>query len=155
MHLPTLDEPGALIGRLLGHEAAQVRAVKPDAGKSALDEPLDESESAILAGVAPLAGRTPRALRRFVGLYRLARLDGEAPRGALAFSLALKLGGTPAEQEAVARGLGSGPYGFELPADASKRLRDAFDAVSASGHSLGEGSLLAARRQATRYAFRA
>ncbi len=155
LHLSTLDEPGALVGRLLGRDGAPVASAKPDASKSALDEPLDEAESDLVAALAPLAGRTPRALRRFVGLYRLARLDGAAPRGALAFTLALKLGGTPAEREAVAQALGSGPSGFALAADASKRLRDSLDAVSASGQTLGEGSLLAAGRQAKRFVFQA
>ena len=152
LHLPTIDEPSALVERLLGRAVAPAASIKPDASTSSLDAPFDEDESDMVAAVAPLAGRTPRALRRFVGLYRLARLEGDAPRGALAFALALQLGGTPDEREAVAQGLGSGASGFDVPPGASRRLRDA---VSACGHALGEGSLQAAVRQAKRFAFRA
>ncbi len=150
LHLPALEEPGALVERLLGRAVAPAGPVKTDASTSSLDAPLDDDESAMVTAVAPLAGRTPRALRRFVGLYRLARLEGDAPRGALAFALALQLGGTPDERQAVAQGLGSGPSGFELPPDASRRLHDA---LSASGHPFGEAALAAAGRQAKRFAF--
>ena len=152
--LPALDVPGALVERVLGRGPAPVAPAKPDASRSVLDEPLDVAEGEMVAAVAPLAGQTPRALRRFVELYRLARLDGDVPRGALAFDLALHLGGTREEQDAVARGLDSGPNGFDLPDGASPRLRAARDAVRASGHTLGKESLHAAGRLVRCFGFR-
>jgi hypothetical protein len=67
---------------------------------------LTEPELAILSALAPLAGGTPRAVKRFVNLYRLARADrqgdalraflgqvGDAPEFAfLAFAMAWKCG---------------------------------------------------------------
>ena len=155
VRIAALEEPGALVAGLLGRGAVPGNLAKPNATASVFDQPLDPEEGEMLAGVAPLAGMTPRALRRFVGLYRLARLDGDAPRGALAFALALALGGTPEESEAVAQVLASSLGDFALPAEASMRLRAAHGAAKAYLPGLGEGSMAAAARQARRFAFRA
>ena len=153
IYVAATEQPGALVAGLLGRAVDTKGPAKPNAAASSLDEPLDPAEGDMLVGVAPLAGNTPRALRRFVNLYRLARADGDAPRGALAFALALDLGGTRIEEEAVARAIGAGPAGFELPTGSSARLLAARDAANAFGHPLGEGSMAAARRQARRFAF--
>jgi len=55
----------------------------------------------LLAGLAPLAGSSARALKRFVNLYRLARVQNQPHKGALAFLLALDAGGTQSEIAAV------------------------------------------------------
>jgi len=49
----------------------------------------------------PLAGSSARALKRFVNLYRLARVQNQPHKGALAFLLALDAGGTRSEIAAV------------------------------------------------------
>jgi hypothetical protein len=51
--------------------------------------------------LAPLAGSSARALKRFVNLYRLARVQNQPHKGALAFLLALDAGGTQSEIVAV------------------------------------------------------
>ncbi|MGS0740164.1 hypothetical protein ACVBEG_27495 [Pseudomonas sp. GG8] len=42
----------------------------------ALDQPLSAAETQLLADLAPLAGSSARALKRFVNLYRLVRAAG-------------------------------------------------------------------------------
>jgi len=63
----------------------------------ALDEPLTAEEINTLTSLANLAGDLPRAAKRWINLYRLARTNKEVPRGALAFMLALDAGGTDGE----------------------------------------------------------
>ena len=150
VRIPAPEEPGALVARLLGRADGAAPATMLDAKASALDAPFDEAETDMLSGVAPLAGQTPRALRRFVGLYRLARLDGDAPHGALAFALALRLGGTRAERDAAAQSFGSGA---DLPAGASPRMRAARDKAAAYGEPLRPGTMAMAERQASRFSF--
>ncbi|MGO9675597.1 MAG: hypothetical protein ACLPSF_15755 [Methylocella sp.] len=85
-------------------DAAKTPTALPDAKQSALDEPLSEAETRLLAALAPLAGPSARAVKRFVNLYRLLRTqwrDRPEQRGALAFMLALDAGGSPAEIAAV------------------------------------------------------
>ena len=56
--------------------------------------PLDEAEAGWLRTASPLIGPRPRALKRFYNAYRLARLS-DAPRGALALSLAALMAPDP------------------------------------------------------------
>ena len=56
--------------------------------------PLDETEAGWLRSASPLIGPRPRALKRFYNAYRLARLS-DAPRGALALSLAALMAADP------------------------------------------------------------
>ena len=56
--------------------------------------PLDETEAGWLRTASPLIGPRPRALKRFYNAYRLARLS-DAPRGALALSLAALMAPEP------------------------------------------------------------
>jgi hypothetical protein len=58
-----------------------------EARQSALSEPLSSGEAAVLTAIAPLAASTPRAVKRFLNVYRLARV-GVANRAALALALA-------------------------------------------------------------------
>ena len=62
---------------------------------------MSAAEARLLAGLAPLAGSSARALKRFVNLYRLARAQNHVHKGAVAFMLALDAGGTQAEIAAV------------------------------------------------------
>ena len=99
------QDASAQIRDILGAAgAAKTPAPLPDAKESALDEPLTEAETQLLAALAPLAGPLARAVKRFINLYRLLRTqwrDRPENRGALAFMLALDAGGTPAEIAAV------------------------------------------------------
>lgn len=85
-------------------DASKPPATPPDATRSILDEPLTDEETRLLTALAPLAGPSARAVKRFVNLYRLLRgewRDRPLERVALAFMLALDAGGDPADVEAV------------------------------------------------------
>ena len=75
----------------------------PDAATSALDRPWSTAEVAVVEALAPRAGATPRAVKRFVNLYRIARADPQMRGGsakdlaALALALALQSAGSPAD----------------------------------------------------------
>jgi hypothetical protein len=121
----------------------------PDAKHSALDEPLTESETQLLATLAPLAGPSARAVKRFVNLYRLLRTqwrDRPEQRGALAFMLALDAGGNPAEIAAVQGALeaSGGDAAFD-PSQAGPRLASM---IAALGAAQGRPSIDALRRAA-------
>jgi hypothetical protein len=58
-----------------------------EARQSSLSEPISSGEAAVLTAIAPLAASTPRAVKRFLNVYRLARI-GVANRAALALALA-------------------------------------------------------------------
>ncbi len=88
---------------LLGAGAARV-ASPIDASRSALDKPFQPGEAELVAALAPLSGRTPRAVKRFVNIYRLARARSGDPAG-LALMLALDAGGTAGERAAMAAAL--------------------------------------------------
>ena len=74
-----------------------------DAGRSALDRPLLRFEIEALRGLSRFAGSTPRAIKRFVNTYRVARADPRLAKGtpaALAcLAWALALNGTSAGSE--------------------------------------------------------
>lgn len=117
-----------LVGQILGGE--KTIAPRPLA-LAGLDQPLSAAETRLLANLAPLAGRSARALKRFVNLYRLTRTEKTAVQGALAFMLALDAGGTPAEIAAVEASLShpAGPeWSLGLP-EPNARLAEAFAAV--------------------------
>jgi hypothetical protein len=150
IHVPfRLDAAGAgdyagfveqVIGRA-GAEAAAPAKVAPGQ-----DWAISPEESALLALLAPLAGGTPRAVKRFVNLYRIARAQAGAHKGALALFLALYGGGTADEIGTVRRALsGSEDH---LPLDLSAgtmRLAQASEAAQAAD---GLVTLAAARRAA-------
>ena len=83
------------------HDA--VRAAAVEVGHSALDRPLQSYEVALLKGLSPFVGTTPRAIKRFVNTYRVARTDpriAQAGPSALAcLAWALALDGTSAGSE--------------------------------------------------------
>jgi hypothetical protein len=96
----------ALVDQILGGPGGVERPVH-NASTSALDEPMSADEMRLLADLAPLAGSSARALKRFVNLYRVARAQNQFHKGALAFMLALDAGGTPAEIACVGDALSS------------------------------------------------
>jgi hypothetical protein len=92
-----------LVRTILGGQGALEPRVRnaATAALPALDQPVSAAETQLLADLAPLAGGSARALKRFVNLYRLTRAAGPNHQGALAFMLALDAGGTPSEIAAV------------------------------------------------------
>jgi KAP family P-loop domain len=100
----------------------------------ALDQPLSAAETQLLADLAPLAGSSVRALKRFVNLYRLVRAQDQDHKGALAFMLALDAGGTPSEIAAVNDALSNSEPDVDLDLhQCGARLVEALAAVRAQG----------------------
>lgn len=72
-----------------------------DASLSVLDRPWAERERAVVEAMAPVAGDTPRAVKRLVNLYSVARADPDLGQATdkdlavLAVGLALQCGGSP------------------------------------------------------------
>ncbi len=135
---------------LSGASRAAPRPV--DAGRSALDEPLDANEAGLIAALAPLAGATPRAVKRFVNIHRLARARG-GDLTALALMLALDGGGAAGELNAMGAAMDAEQPERELaihPGEA--RLAAALAAVNAArGKALTIGEAQAAWAAASDY----
>jgi hypothetical protein len=138
-----LSDYEALVTQVLGQVPAEARKPRVDPAHSLLDEPLSEREAGLLAALAPLAGASPRAVKRLINLYALARTESVAPKGLLALFLAVDLGGTWAERQAAAA-LGAGaPFEGEV----SPGLTQAISAVEAfEGHSAAPEAGRAAAR---------
>ena len=98
---PTRDANGmSAFARALLTNAPPSAPTSIDARASILEAPLQPVETALVSTLAPLAARSPRAAKRFVNLFRLAR--GRAPDGAaLAMMLALDAGATSLELSAM------------------------------------------------------
>src|SRR6185437_13067059 len=110
-----------LAARLLAPAAAP--PAPPATAPQALGAPLDEAELGYLNSASALIGPRPRALKRFYNAYRLARL-GEAPRGAVALSLAALMApdrGAGLALDAGGRGRATGGGG--RPRRPQRRLR--------------------------------
>jgi hypothetical protein len=147
---PEARDYAAIVSDLLGRGPAPSPAAPINATRSALDEPASDREAALLATLAPLAGTSPRAIKRFVNLYRLVRLGGDGPKGALALMLALDQGGTAQERQAVEEAMRGGDLSAPLePRDATPRLRGALDAVEALDGRLSKADVAAAAARAT------
>ena len=73
---------------------------KVDASRSVLDQAMPAGEADFIASLAPLAGSTPRAVKRFVNIYRLARARS-GDFASLALMLALDSGGAAGELAAM------------------------------------------------------
>ncbi|MDQ6868215.1 MAG: KAP family NTPase [Pseudomonadota bacterium] len=125
-----------LVRAVLGGQGAlepRVRNAETSA-LPALDQPLSAAETQLLADLAPLAGSSARALKRFVNLYRLVRAQDQDHKGALAFMLALDAGGTPSEIAAVKDTLSNSEPDVELDLhQCGARLVEALAAVRAQG----------------------
>ena len=85
--------------QLLG-AAPEWRAPPLDASSTALDRPIKPVETHLLGKLAGFAGETPRAMKRYLNLWRLARPLAE-DSGALALMLALDNGATAGELAAM------------------------------------------------------
>ncbi|MDE2579481.1 MAG: hypothetical protein KGL46_11790 [Hyphomicrobiales bacterium] len=119
--------------RFVAHLATGAPVAAPGvapATRIALDAPLSPLETKLLGALAPLAGPSPRGVKRFVNLYRLARPDAPENAASLALMLALQTGGARDEKEAVERALvtGADAAPFVAPT-AGPRVQAALKAV--------------------------
>jgi hypothetical protein len=147
---PESRDYAAIVSDILGRGPVPAPAKPIDATRSVLDEPLSERQSALLATLAPLAGTSPRAIKRFVNLHGLARLGGDCHEGALALMLALDQGGTAQERQAVEEAMKGGDLAAPLePRDLTPRLRGALDAVEALDGRLSKADIAAAAARAS------
>ncbi len=127
----------------------------PDATHSALDRPWRPREAETMAALAGFAGDTPRAVKRYVNLYRIARADPhlrEAPAPvftALALALALDAHGLPDDLDALAKA----SHG-EAPGDSTLLRRALAVAREASGEPVELGQAQRGIEVAGRYAAR-
>jgi hypothetical protein len=100
---------GRFAARLIGSSAVAKPLRLVDAAASAITQALTPAETALVAALAPLAGETPRALKRFINACRVARASA-APRPVAALMLATRLGGDRAAIAAMRQALaGPGP----------------------------------------------
>ncbi|WP_169741537.1 P-loop NTPase fold protein [Beijerinckia mobilis] len=122
-----------------------------DPSHCVLETPFTDHEVRWIAALAPLAGSSPRAVKRFVNLYRLLRhgmaegSDGDAGNALLALLLAVETGGTAEERSCLARALDTEPASGEaetaplqLP-QPSPRLAQALASLATEGIALGLG----------------
>jgi len=101
----TNRDVASLVGQILGQRTdgeSKPETVVRDGGA---DWTVSDAEAALLAELAPVAGMSPRAVKRFVNLYRVVRTQAAEIKTELALMLALDLGGTDAERSAVAAAL--------------------------------------------------
>ncbi|ACK49095.1 conserved hypothetical protein [Methylocella silvestris BL2] len=97
-------DPAAQVHNLLSASSEASNIAAPDAARCALDEPLSDFETRLLAALAPVAGPSARRLKRFVNLYRLLRAqwpNDPERRACLALALALDAGGTKEDLSAL------------------------------------------------------
>jgi hypothetical protein len=134
-----------LVDQILGGQGA-AEPLGRDATTSALDQPVSPAEARLLAGLAPLAGSSARALKRFVNLYRLARAQNHVHKGALAFMLALDAGGTQSEMAAVSDTLSHADPERDL--DLQQCGGRLVEALAVAQSAQGKVSVNAARRAA-------
>ncbi len=140
----------ALVMQALGRSAPVPAAAAVEVTRSALDEPVSDGEADVLAALAPIAGGSPRAVKRFVNLYTLARLDAEAQRGALALMLALDGGGTAAERQVAEEAMrGDDLTDAYEPHPTTTRMRAGLDAVVALEGRLSKADVARAAARAT------
>ncbi len=109
LNLPGRDEADGelVVARLLS--TAGQPAAAPDAKlPAALVEPLSNTESTLLAALAPLAADSPRDAKRFLNAYRLARCSG-LPRPVVALMQAVAFADEDAQaamRDRLAKGSG-------------------------------------------------
>jgi KAP family P-loop domain len=139
-----------LVARLLGGGAGQ--PPRPiEARQSLLREPVSASEGALLTALAPLAAATPRGAKRYINIYRLARV-GASSRAALAVALAVIQGGGPEMQSSLERLIRENPDGALPDPLGPQALIGALRAARASGlGTLRSADLLEAQAIAKRF----
>lgn len=97
-----------------------------------LEWAVSGEEMQLLTALAPLAGASPRAVKRFVNLYRVARAYAPEDKAVVALMLAVSEGGNVAEIAAVEKALTStAPEAAFTLYDGAPRLREALAAVEA------------------------
>jgi hypothetical protein len=142
-----------LVARLLGGEASAPPQAPIDARRSTLAEPMGSAEAAVLTAIAPLAASTPRAVKRFLNVYRLARV-GCAERTALALTLAVEQSGDGEARTAVEGLLAKHPDGALGDPAAPPALLAAMRAARASGAgAITAAGVRSAMAVAARYQF--
>ena len=115
-----------------------------DASRSALDRAFEPTEVELLRQLAPFAGDTPRAIKRFVNGYRVARADPRLARAApgshamLALSLALDGAGMDGDIAAFDADLASGKVSVDHRSAFSRAFAVAIKAV---GQEVGAADL--------------
>jgi len=95
-----LGDGGRFVARLIGSDAVAKPVRYVEAAASAITQPLTPAETSLFAALAPLAGESPRAVKRFLNACRVAR-TASAPRPAVALMLATRLGGDRASLAAM------------------------------------------------------
>ena len=129
-----LPDPAVLAARLL--DPPQERTTPPavDASRSALDRSYAPFEGDVLRRLAPFTGRMPRAVKRFVDTYRVARTDprlaGAPPASYAALALGLALDGTGAGSELT--GFDAAMAQGQIAAEPSSELGRALAAIAAA-----------------------
>ena len=96
----------AFVAHVIGQGAPEDAKTRADMQRAPVDWSISAAEAGLLAALAPLAGGSPRAVKRFVNLYRVARAQAPEHRGVLAMMLALEQGGTPYEIATVRDAVG-------------------------------------------------
>jgi hypothetical protein len=139
-----------LVARLLATDGQPTATTLDPAISTALSEPLSSGEAALLTALAPLAAHSPRAAKRFLNAYRLAR-SSDAPRPAVALLQAVAFADAET-QAAMRRRLANGGGDldpFEGPEALVKAVKIA---RAANGGSLTVADARAADAVARRYA---
>ena len=126
------SDGGRFAVRLIGSNAVANPLRLVEAAASAITQALTPSETSLLAAIAPLAGETPRAVKRFLNACRVAR-TARAPRPAVALMLATRLGGDRAALAAMRQALDgladelldpSGPPALVVATQAARAAND-------------------------------
>ncbi len=139
-----------LVARLLASDGQPTSPALDPAIASALAEPLSGAEATLLTALAPLAVNSPRAAKRFLNAYRLARC-AYVPRPAVALMQAVAFADDET-QAAMRRRLASGGGDLE-PVDGPDALvRAVKSARAANGGALTIADARAADAVARRYA---
>lgn len=138
-----------LVARLLTSGGEPTSPAPDPTIAAALTEPLSSAEAALVTALAPLAANAPRAAKRFLNAYRLARASG-LPRPALALMQAVAFT-DPETQAAVRKRLASGGDldGIDGPEALVKAVKST---RAASAGPLTVADLIAADAVARRYA---
>lgn len=136
----------ALVAQAAGQDELRQDTAWQDEAPPPHDWTLAADETKLLTELAPFAAQSPRGVKRFVNLYRLARLESQDGRPLLAFMLALDQGGSGSDRAVVAEVLARGPGDADFAlVQGSEALRSALDCVCAAQ---GRRTVEAARRAA-------
>ena len=120
-----------LVARLLATDGQATVTTADPAIATALSEPLSGAESALLTAVAPLAAQSPRAAKRFLNAYRLARCS-DVPRPAVALMQAVAFADEES-QAAMRRRLANGGGDLE-PFEGPEALVNAVKSARAANN---------------------